>query len=205
MGAAQDARPYRDCALKAETMTEEALVQRCCDGDREAQGEFYARTSRRIYRLLLRMTGSAETAADLTQETYLRAFTRIQDFDARSTVATWLYRVAVNEALQHLRRQQRERGRLQSVLPDVPAPGSEDHQTANLDVTDALVALTPDDRAVLLLRYQEGLDYRRMATVLECAEGTVASRLNRARARLGELLGEAYAVREEKRIGGHPI
>ncbi len=186
-------------------MTEEELVQRCCDGDREAQSEFYTRTSRRIYGLLLRMTGSEEAASDLAQETYLRAFARIQDFDARSTVATWLYRIAVNEALQHLRRLQRERERSEPVLPDVATPGFEDHHAAKLDVAEALGALAPDDRAVLLLRYQEGLDYRRMAAVLDCAEGTVASRLNRARAKLGELLGEGYAVREEKRVGGHPI
>ena len=192
-------------ASKAETMTEEELVQRCCDGDREAQSELYARTSRRIYRLLLRMTGNEEAASDLAQETYLRAFARIGDFDARSTVATWLYRIAVNEALQHLRRLQRERDRSESVLPDVAAPGSQDHHAATLDVAEALGALAPDDRAVLLLRYQEGLDYRRMATMLDCAEGTVASRLNRARAKMGELLGEGYAVREEERVGGHPI
>ncbi|MCH7702241.1 MAG: sigma-70 family RNA polymerase sigma factor [Planctomycetes bacterium] len=186
-------------------MTEEELVQRCCDGDRQAQSEFYARTSRRIYRLLLRMTGSEEAASDLAQETYLRAFARIGDFDARSTIATWLYRIAVNEALQHRRRLQRERGRLESVLPDVAAPGSQDRHAAKLDVAEALSSLAPDDRAVLLLRYQEGLDYRRMATVLDCAEGTVASRLNRARAKLGELLGEGYAVTEETRVGGHPI
>ena len=88
-------------------MTEEELVQRCCDGDRQAESELYARTSRRIYRLLLRMTGSEEAASDLAQETYLRAFARIVDFDARSTIATWLYRIAVNEAPQHRRRQQR--------------------------------------------------------------------------------------------------
>ena len=186
-------------------MTETELVQRCCDGDREAQGELYARTSRRIYGLLLRMTGSEEAAADLAQETYLRAFARIKDFDARSTIATWLYRIAVNEALQHLRRLQRERGRLESVLPEVASSGAEDRHSAQLDVAAALSALSPDDRAVLLLRYQEGLDYRRMATVLDCAEGTVASRLNRARAKLADLLGEGYAVREEKYVGGHPI
>ena len=186
-------------------MTETELVQHCSDGDREAQSELYARTSRRIYGLLLRMTGHEETASDLAQDTYLRAFARIKDFDGHSTVATWLYRIAVNEALQYLRRLQRERARSDSVLPDVASPGSEDRHAAALDVADALGALTPDDRAVLLLRYQEGLDYRRMAMVLDCAEGTVASRLNRARAKLGELLGEEYAAREEKHVGGHPI
>ena len=192
-------------------MTEQELVQRCRDGDRDAQRALYDRTSQRIYRLLLRMTGREDRAADLAQETYLRAFAQIQDFDGRAAVATWLYRIAVNEGLQFLRRLQRERqrssppARPRSGLPtEVATADPVDPLIARLDVSAALLALSPDDRAVLLLRYQEGLDYRRMATALDCAAGTVASRLHRARARLGQLLQGGYSDREERQVSGRP-
>ncbi|RME38752.1 MAG: sigma-70 family RNA polymerase sigma factor, partial [Planctomycetota bacterium] len=83
---------------------ERDLIARCRQGDRNARRTLFERTSDRIYRLLLRMTGNADDAFDLAQETYLRAFTEIGKFDGRSNVATWLYRIAVNEALQCLRR-----------------------------------------------------------------------------------------------------
>ena len=188
-------------------MTEHDLVERCREGNREAQRELYDRTSENIYRLLLRMTASPDDAFDLAQETYLKAFTRMGQFDGRSSVATWLYRVAVNEALQFLRRARRTRVKLQQI---VPRSGSEigishqQHSTIRLDMNDAVAALAPNDRAMLLLRYQEGLDYRAIAGVVGCAAGTVASRLNRARQRVREILQESYAFGEAKSHGEHP-
>lgn len=184
-------------------MTESELVERCREGDREAQHELYARTSQRIYRLLVRMTGSQDTAFDLAQGTYLRAFTRISQFDGRSSIATWLYRIAVTEALQFLRRAKRMSTQLTADAADLVQP-SRHNQTAQLDVREALAALDSGDRAVLLLRYQEGLDYRAIAQALDCAEGTVGSRLSRARDRLRENLGKDYAPAEEVRQPAHP-
>ncbi len=181
---------------------EEKLVQRCRSQDREAQHEVYRRTSQRIYRLLLRMTGDADAAFDLAQETYVRAFTRIGQFDGKSALATWLYRIAVNEALQHLRRA----GRAASRLTDDPArreAASPDTVATRLDVQAALARLTAIDRAMLLLRYQDGLDYAAIAEAVGCRPGTVASRLNRARGRLRELLAD-YDPEESVRPS-HPI
>ncbi len=73
-----------------------------------------------------------------------------------------------------------------------------------IDVKDALESLAATDRAMLLLRYQEGLDYRSMAEVLGCAEGTIASRLNRARQRLRDLLAGGYETREGSNRAEHP-
>ena len=129
-------------------MTEPDLVERCREGNREAQRELYDRTSENIYRLLLRMTASPDDAFDLAQETYLKAFTRMGQFDGRSSVATWLYRVAVNEALQFLRRARRTRVKLQQIVP-APAEGDKgtesdfEHSTIRLDMNDAVAALAP--------------------------------------------------------------
>ena len=185
-------------------MTEQDLLERCRDGDREAQRELYDRTSGPVYRLLLKMTASPDDAFDLAQETYLKAFTRINQFDGRSSVATWLYRVAVNEALQLLRRAGRTRDRLQEMAPEQCAGSNIEQSSLKLDMNDALGTLGPNDRAMLLLRYQEGLDYRAIAEVVGCASGTVASRLNRARGNLREILRKSYGLREEKGHGDHP-
>jgi len=185
-------------------VTESELAKRCREGDLKAQRELYDQTSERIFRLMLKMTRNHEAALDLCQETYLRAFDRIHQFNGQSTLATWLYRIAVNEALQFLRREQ--------PLPQVEwsgrkfSTGEEGKRTdARLDLDEALAGLNAEDQAILLLRYQEGLDYRAIATVLDCPAGTVASRLSRARQAIRGILGEDYETREENRPATHPM
>ncbi|MFH0980331.1 MAG: sigma-70 family RNA polymerase sigma factor [Planctomycetota bacterium] len=180
------------------------LAERCRRGDREAQRELYTRTSERIHRLLVRMTGNPDAAFDLAQDTYLRAFERIHQFDGRASLETWLYRIAVTEALQFLRQARRDRVHLQARNTEGAVESTSNGSIARLDVNDALAALDPDERAILLLRYQEGLDYRAIASVVDCAEGTVASRLHRARERLRKYLGASYAPGEESKADGHP-
>lgn len=184
-------------------MTERELLQRCRKGDRQAQHELYARTSERIYRLLLRMTRSPDDAFDLTQETYVRAFGRIGQFDGQASLATWLYRIAINEALQFLRRARSARAKLRAIAPGSRAESDVPGSDTRLDVSEALAALSADERAIVLLRYQEGLDYQAIGEVLGCPGGTVASRLNRARQRLRELLKESYATAEERQPPAH--
>lgn len=138
------------------------------------------------------MTGNAEDAADLTQDTYVKGLQRLDQFDGRSAIASWFYRIAVNEALQFRRRQGIGTNKLKEVAPIQPAESGPAGTDLRVDVEGALAELPADDRAVLLLRYQEELDYRAMAEVLECAEGTVASRLSRARDRLREVLRKSY-------------
>ncbi len=172
----------------AAAVTETELIQRCRLADPDAQRELYDQTAARIYRVLLRMTRDPQTAFDLAQDTYLKAFAAIDSFDGHAAIATWLYRIAVNEALQHLRRR-----RVATLGPalatDLPDPRHDGQQAElRLDLEDALAALEPEDRAILLLRYQEGLDYRTIADVTGVAVGTVGSRLNRARSRLREHL-----------------
>lgn len=172
-------------------MTENQLVEKCRQGDRDAQRELYALTSDRIYRLLVRMTGNHDDGLDLAQETYIRVFNKIHQFDGQSRIATWVYRVAVNEALQFLRR--RKRGPL--TLSRETEPSAREAQAptvateVRLDVEQALAQLPDLERTLVVLRHFEGLDYAEMARVLEKPEGTIASGLNRARKMLREILG----------------
>ncbi len=185
-------------------VTERELIQRCREGDREAQREAYDRTCGQIYRLLSRMTGNEDDASDLTQETYLRAFSRIRGFDGRSSFATWLYRIAFNEALQFLRGADKRRSNSPLVAAADHAESAQHNTTTRLDVNAALSSLKPTDRGILLLRYQEGLDYRSIAETIGTTEGTVASRLNRARSRLREMLRKSYGMPEGANSAQHP-
>ncbi len=168
------------------------LIERCRAGEREAQRQLFEQTSVRVYRLLLRMTGNPDDAADLTQESYVNGLQRLDLFDGRSAVASWFYRIAVNEALQFRRRQSIGTVKLQNLAPNRPNEARQPTTDLRLDLEGALAELPSDDRALLLLRYQEELDYRDIAEVLECAEGTVASRLSRVRERLRKILRKSY-------------
>ncbi|MDX2199480.1 MAG: sigma-70 family RNA polymerase sigma factor [Phycisphaerae bacterium] len=184
---------------------EHELVARCRRGDREAQRALYEQTSQRVFRLLARMTRSREVAEELAQETYLKAFSAFASFGERSSVHTWLHRIAVNEALQWLRRSRPMTANPKAV-DEMSNPASDGQTTAmRIDIETAMAELDPVDRAMLLLRYQEGLDYRAIAEISDVAMGTVASRLNRARERLRGLLRDFAPEREEGQSTKHRI
>jgi RNA polymerase sigma-70 factor (ECF subfamily) len=171
-------------------VTESEIIQKCHQGDREAQKTLYERTSDSVYRMLLRMTGNKDDAFELAQETYLRVFKHIRQFDGASSVTTWICRIAINEARQFLRR----RKRYDKKLTQIEAPTETDHphqaSDARLDVEQALASLPEQERVMLVLRYFDGMSYAEMAEVLEKPPGTIASGLNRAREHLRGYLEE---------------
>ena len=169
-------------------MNEDRIVQRCRDGDREAQRELYALTADRAYRVLLRLTCNPEDTFDLVQETYLRVFAKIHQFDGRCGIMTWVYRIAVNEGLQFLR----QRKRHDQAVREGTSVGASDSGAATvdtrLDIEEALTQLSASDRALIVLRHFEELTYAEMEEILDRPPGTIASGLNRARHGLRELL-----------------
>lgn len=183
-------------------MDEAEIVEGCRRGRRDAQRLLYERCVQRVYAVTLRMTRSREAAADLTHTAFIRAFERVGDFNGRADVGTWLYRIAVNEALQWLRRRRVERRGLAAMQPGVsgrravlkPAAEAVD---ARIDLEEGMARLSEDHRAILILKYQEDLGYDEIAAALEIPPGTIASRLNRARAELRRLLDEPPRARDE--------
>ena len=134
-------------------MDESALIDACRRGDREAQRTLYERYSGRIYGLALRITGNDQDAFDVAADAFMRAFQRLGDFDGRSALGTWLYRIATNEALQLFRRRATE-DRHQRILAEArersgSAPPSPDLRAL---VQDALQLVSAEHRAVLLLK-----------------------------------------------------
>lgn len=186
-------------------MTEPELIDRCREGDRHARHELYQRTCDRIYRLVLKMTGNRDDAFDVAQNVYLRAFEQIHRFQGRSSLFTWLYRIAVNEALQFLKRRNRTKARGTDAALDARPDPDVDARTTRWDINEALAALNPQDMAILLLRYHEERDYREIGRIIGCPPGTVGSRLNRARKRLRERLGKSYDLGEAATCPEHPM
>ncbi len=167
--------------MSDESITE--IIAGCRRGDRSTQRRLYELFHRRIYRLLVRIVGT-DTAADLTQRVFLQVLVKIDQFAASGRFERWLYRIAVNEAYQHLRREKRRRQRQLSFdLPDDSVPGHQRAERKEL-VDKALARLDPELRSIFLLREIEELSYREIAQVLEIPGGTVGSRLNRARREL---------------------
>lgn len=179
-------------------MIEYELVDRCRRGERSAQHEIYTRTVERVYRLILRIARNHEDASDLVQETYVQAFTCARQFDGRSSFETWLTRIAINQVLQNQRRVALRDRTTASMNGRSTLPVASPAYDQKIDVEDALARLPEADRAMLVLRYQEGLDYAAIAEHTGCPPGTVASRLNRARERVREMLKKSYSSSEEK-------
>lgn len=165
------------------------LIAECCDGERAAQQRLYERCHQRVYRLAVRMVGVRD-ADDILQQVFLQVFRGLSQFRGQSRFETWLYRVTVNESLQHLRKQRRRPwSSLESDLMDhEPNQESEfDHKEL---LEQALARLEPELRSLFLLREVEKLSYAEIAGAMQMPEGTVASRLNRARQLLKQCLIE---------------
>lgn len=164
-------------------------AQAAAVGDRRALQEIYEATSDRVFRLMVRMVGIPD-ADDLTQQVYVRAFSKLSQFSGDSKFETWLYRLATNEALQHLRREKHRRMSELVVEPTARQNDSVAQDERANQVRQALATLAPELRAIFTLREENGLSYQEIAATLDIPEGTVGSRLNRARRELRKLLEE---------------
>ena len=185
--------------MKAESRNgDDGVLDRACSGDVDAFQLLVAQYQDRIYNMILRIVDIADDAADLTQETFLSAYAKITSFRRRSGFYTWLYRIAINGAMSHLR--QRADAREIADPPgtaeqrpsgsDAPSAGLEREERAR-EVRRALSAIDDDYRAVVVLRDVEDLSYREISLILKIPQGTVKSRLYRGREALRERLGEA--------------
>jgi RNA polymerase sigma-70 factor (ECF subfamily) len=175
------------------------LVERHREGDARAFDEVYARFSGVVFNLALRLSGSADEAADLTQEIFLRIFRHLGSFGGRSALRTWVYRVALNHCHERLSRfrpptqplaEESEEGGGGVVLAD-PARGPEDLAMAADEgrrVARGLALLPAAFREAVVLRDLEGLSYQEIAEVLRVRVGTVRSRIARGREQLREYL-----------------
>ena len=186
--------------------TDAELAAASGQGDPAAFGELVLRHQDRAFNLAFRLTGSHEDAADAVQEAFLKAYRGMASFRRQSSFYTWLFRIVVNE-VRSRRRSGASRppvfslssadGRSAEDPPDAPpglrSSGPDPSEQASLAerrqiVEEALESLEFDQRAIIALRDIEGRDYAEIAEVLGCAQGTVKSRLHRARMALKDAL-----------------
>ena len=159
-------------------------------GDRQAFGELVYHYREGVINVVYRMCGDANVAEDAAQEAFIRAWQNLPRYHPRSPFRNWLYRIATNIALDVLRRE-RDTADIES-MPLVaaglnPEAVVERNERAER-VRQAVLALAPASRAVLILREYEGLSYKEIAETLDIPMGTVMSRLNYARTQLRETL-----------------
>jgi RNA polymerase sigma-70 factor (ECF subfamily) len=175
--------------MSAMTARENVGVELARSGDREAFMELVARHDEGLRALAFRMLGDRDRMDDALQEAYTRAFRGLARFRGDSSLATWLYRIVYNVCVEELRRSRRLRlVELDDAVEHGTAADVGDEVALRTGLEDALAALAPEDRAAVLLVDAQGFDYRSAAEILRTREGTIASRLNRARAVLRQAL-----------------
>ena len=171
---------------------DQTLVESCKNGDNAAFAVLVTRYQRPIYNAAYRVLGNAEDASDITQVVFLRIVERLHEYDAQYKFFSWIYRIAVNEAINLLRRNKREEPLDDEIeLPDL-ATADPEWQYNNMQLSEriqrALMSMKVDDRVVLTLRHFSDCSYREIGQILKLKEKTVKSRLFEARQRLSELL-----------------
>jgi RNA polymerase sigma-70 factor (ECF subfamily) len=179
------------------------LVERALAGDQEAFRGLVSRHQRSVYNLLGRMLRDPALAEDLTQDTFVRAFAHLAQFDSRYKFGNWILRIAHNAAIDAIRRRGPDVVPLegdnpaQSLAATIPAPRGEDglRRVERIDLERALDAamarLRPEYRQLLVLRYHEELSYEEIVAITGLPLGSVKSFLHRARAEMAALLTAA--------------
>jgi RNA polymerase sigma-70 factor (ECF subfamily) len=172
--------------------TDLALIERCRKGDWSAFTELVVRYQRPIYNAAFWVLRKPEDANDITQVVFLRIAERLDDYDPRFKFFSWIYRIAVNESLNLLRRNGREDALDDDIELAGPDGADPERQASAAEAADrirsALMKLTPNDRVVITLRHFSECSYEEIGQILDLDEKTVKSRLYEARQRLRALL-----------------
>src|SRR6266550_3815821 len=170
------------------------LVDRCRRGELGAFEELYRAHSGRLFSLACRMLGNPADAEDQLQEIFLSAHRKLESFRGESALGTWLYRLAMNQILDHVRSRAARTGQLTdglddaSLLADGVGHRLADRAIDRIDLERALAELPEGCRAAFVLHDVEGLEHREVSEVLGIAEGTSKSQVHKARLRLRALL-----------------
>ena len=166
-----------------------ALVNGCKRGDRRAMTQLISQYERPVFNAAFRILGNTDDAADATQTVFLKVFEHIADYDQKFKFFSWVYRIAVNESLNQVKKR-----RSQECLDDgqaSPWQGPAEELDSNRlceRVQDALMLLDNDYRNVVVLKHISGFSYQQISEILQLPEKTVKSRLYSARQLLKKIL-----------------
>ena len=178
---------------------EKELVERFQNGEQEAFNELVIRYQGKIYNLVYKYVSNSETAKDLSQEIFIKAYRALPNFKRQSAFYSWLYRIAVNLCIDFIRQQKRgqtlsfedlPRGNDEPVFNDVSPLPPDQIETKELGqiIGQAVQQLPPKQQHVFNLRYHDGLQLKEIAAQLDRSEGTIKAHLHHAHKRLQTLL-----------------
>lgn len=176
-------------------MDEGKIVQRARRGDAAAFEQLVTAYRDRVYRLALRLCGNEADADEVAQDAFLAAWRGLPNFRGESKFSTWLYQLVNHAAIDLLRREKRQVAAEDIDEVDAPDSAPSPHHLAERNeqrqaVREAVLALPPEQRQVVVLRFMEELSYEEIGAALHLPTGTVKSRLNRAKAALREILSQ---------------
>lgn len=190
---------FRDgIALREE---EKELIQHAIDGDQKAYAEILNRYRGPVFNLIIRMVKTKEEAEDLVQEAFIKAFNSLQSFNMQYAFSTWLYKIAINNCIDHFRKQKlklysldkplsAKDGELKREFPDTHEAA--DKNLLNTEKTkiieDAIASLPEKYRMSIYYRHQEEKSYEEIAEIMDIPLGTVKARIFRAREMLKKKL-----------------
>jgi RNA polymerase sigma-70 factor, ECF subfamily len=196
-------------SMQTDSASESALIDRCRKQDFEAFGKFVDLYQSRVFGFVRRMVPNSEEAADVTQEVFIKAFQNFTRFDGRSSVRTWLFRIAYHLCVDRARKQDRTPDQVALVdaeegesidLPDSrwqPEQLAVDSELMSV-VEAAILSMSEKLRSVLLLHDREDMQYEEIAQMLEVPVGTVKSRLFLARAHLQNVVKSYLEIEVSK-------
>lgn len=175
-------------------MTDLELVEEVRNGRREAYTELMRRHQQRVYWFVRRIVGTHEDADDVTQETFVKAFLNLGDFRGDSSFFTWIYRIALNGALNAVRKRQvisylRENDLINRFLPSDDDPHRElERKETETKLRQAVAGLPEKQRAVFILRYYEELSYEEISAILKTSVGGLKANYFHALRKVQEVL-----------------
>jgi len=167
------------------------LMERCRKGDRQAFEVLLVKYEKPVFNAAYRMLNSPDDARDVTQTVFLKVFEHLDQYDPRYRFFSWIYRITLNESINWLKKS----NRLDVLDGDTPdARGGPEQEAGNAQLSEgmqaALMTISPDYRAVVVLKHLLGCSYQEIGEVLEISENKVKSRLYTARKLLQETLIE---------------
>jgi len=182
--------------------SDKKLVKRVQKGDKGAFDVLVLKYQHKIVNLVMRYVRDPELALDITQEAFIKAYRAIPRFRGDSAFYTWMYRIAVNTAKNHLAAQRRrpmdveldlqdpEQYDLHAKLKETDTPEGVTLSNELKETVERAIAALPEDlRTAIILRELEGMSYEEIAQTMECPVGTVRSRIFRARDAIGKKVG----------------
>jgi RNA polymerase sigma-70 factor (ECF subfamily) len=171
---------------------ESSLIRSALEGNERAYARLMGRYKVRVYNLALRMVHNEEDAADLTQETFIKAFRALASFKSDYAFKSWIYKIASNTCLDFLRKRRLETVSADDVVLIEPSadPAKDLARSRTRERIEQAIQALPDNlRAAVVLRHQEGLSYDEISRVLDVPMGTVKTWIRRGREMLKTRLG----------------